>query len=60
MWIITRLSGVISADAVTRFTENSFGTYAHVGATSYPVSENHVLTTIIEALKNNQDFLEVE
>jgi hypothetical protein len=60
MWIITRLSGVISADAVTRFTENSFGTHAHIGSASYMVSEKPVLATIIEALRNNQDFLEVE
>jgi hypothetical protein len=60
MWIITQLSGVISADAVTRFTENNFGTYAHVGPASYLVSDKHVLATIVEALKNNQDFLEVE
>lgn len=60
MWIITRLSGVISADAVTRFTENSFGTHAHIGTASYMISESKILTTIIDALKNNQDFLEVE
>jgi hypothetical protein len=60
MWIITRLSGVISADAVTRFTENYSGTYAYQGNLCYQVSEAPVLETIIQALKNNQDFLEVE
>lgn len=60
MWIITKTAGVISADAVTRFTENHFGTHAHVGAASYLVSEEPVLTTIIEALKSGDDFLEVE
>lgn len=60
MWIITRLSGVISADAVTRFTENSYGTYAHCGATNYHLSDQKILTTIVEALKSGQDFLEVE
>lgn len=60
MWIITKLSGVISADAVSRFTENSFGTYAHIGAASYMVSEKPMLTTIIAALKSGCDFLEVE
>lgn len=60
MWIITKLSGVISADAVTRFTENSFGTHAHIGTASYIVSESKILTTIVEALKSGCDFLEVE
>ena len=60
MWIITRLSGVISADAVTRFTENSFGTYAHCGTAALLISEKPVLTTIVEALKSGCDFLEVE
>jgi hypothetical protein len=60
MWIITKLSGVISADAVTRFTENSFGTYAHCGATSHLLSDQKILTTIVEALKSGCDFLEVE
>jgi hypothetical protein len=60
MWIITRLSGVISADAVTRFTENPGGTYAYQGNLCYQISDKPVLTTIVQALKNNQDFLEVE
>lgn len=60
MWIITKLSGVISADAVTRFTENSFGTHAHCGATTIWISDKPVLTTIVEALKSGYDFLEVE
>lgn len=60
MWIITKLSGVISADAVTRFTENSFGTYAHCHGGSYLLSDSKVLTTIVEALKSGCDFLEVE
>lgn len=60
MWIITKLSGVISADAVTRFTENSFGTHAYVGSASFLVSEKPVLATIIHALKSGCDFLEVE
>lgn len=60
MWIITKLSGVISADAVTRFTENSFGTHAHTNTGSYMISERHVLTQIIDALKSGCDFLEVE
>lgn len=54
MWIITKLSGVISSEAVTRFTENSFGTYAQCHGGSYLVSQ------IITALKSGDDFLEVE
>ena len=60
MWIISKFSGVISADAVTRFTENSFGTHAHCGAATLMISDKPVLATIIEALKSGQDFLEVE
>ena len=60
MWIITKLSGVISADAATRFTENSFGTYAHYGSCTYMVSEQPVLTQIVEGIKSGCDFLEVE
>ena len=60
MWIITKHSGVISADAVTRFTENSFGTHAHTNTGSYMISETKILATIIEALKSGCDFLEVE
>jgi hypothetical protein len=60
MWIITKLSGVISADAVTRFTENSFGTHAHCGATTIMLSDQLILSQIIDALKSGQDFLEVE
>lgn len=60
MWIITKLSGVISADAVTRFTENSYGTHAYCQGASYLISEKHILGTIIEALKSGCDFLEVE
>jgi hypothetical protein len=60
MWIITKLSGVISSDAVTRFTENTYGTHAHVGPAAYLISDKPVLKTIVEALKNNDDFVEVE
>lgn len=60
MWIITKRSGVINSNLVARFTENHFGTHAHCGAATYQISDHHVLTTIVDALKNNQNFLEVE
>jgi hypothetical protein len=60
MWIVTKLSGMINTEHVTRFTQNSFGTYAHCGAASHLLSDRQILTTIILALKNNQDFLEVK
>lgn len=60
MWIISKRAGVINSATVTRFTENHFGTHAHFGATTYTLTDQHVLATIIDALKNNQDFLEVE
>ena len=60
MWIITKLSGVISSEAVTRFTENHYGTHAYFGSASYIISDKPVLKTIISALKSGCDFLEVE
>lgn len=60
MWIITKFSGVINTKTVTRFIENSFGTHAQIGTASYLISEKQVLTTIIDALKNGEHFLEVE
>jgi hypothetical protein len=58
--VITKLSGVINVDAVTRFTESSFGTRAHCGTATFILSEKPILTTIVEAIRNKQDFLEVE
>ena len=60
MWIISKQSGVINADQVSRFTETPCGTHAHFKNFVFTISDNHVLTTIVDALKNNQDFLEVE
>ena len=60
MWIITKHSGAINTNTVIRFTENHFGTHAHCGTTTFLVSDRCVLATIIDALKNNQEFLEVE
>lgn len=61
MWIISKFTGVINTQHITRFYENSFGTHAYCyGGASYLISDKPVLATIIEALKNNHDFLEVE
>lgn len=60
MWIITKRSGVINSDQVTRFTENNYGTHAYCHGQAYLISEERILPTIIEALKNHNDFLEVE
>ena len=60
MWIITQHSGVINTNAVTRFIEHTYGTFAQCGNASYNISEDRILTTIVEALKSGQDFLEVE
>lgn len=60
MWIISKNAGVINTAAVSRFVENHFGTHAHCDSVIYTISDRRILTTIIDALKNNQDFLEVE
>ena len=60
MWIISKLSGVINADQVSRFTESPLGTYAHFKNYVFAISDKPVLATIVDAMKNNQDFLEVE
>ena len=60
MWIVTEKSGLINADHVYRFTENNCGTHAYCHGAVYMVSSDHVMATIIEALKNRADFVEVK
>ena len=60
MWIITAMSGVINTDQVTRFTENNYGTHAYCNGSSYTLSSDHVLDTIVGALRNHDDFVEVK
>ena len=60
MWIISKLSGVINADQVSRFTESPSGTNAHFKNFVFTISDKPVLATIIDALKNGDNFLEVE
>lgn len=60
MWIISKFSGVLNTQHVFRFYENSYGTHAYCNGASYLISDKPVLATIIEALKNNYDFLEVD
>lgn len=60
MWIITEKSGVINADHVFRFTENSCGTHAYCYGAVYMLSSNHVMADIIEALRQRADFVEVK
>lgn len=60
MWIVTKYGCIINSQHVTRFTENNQGTRAYCGSLVYPVSSEPILATIIEALKNHADFMEVE
>lgn len=60
MWIITKQAGAINADTATRITENHFGTHIQCGTAMYTISERKILSIIVEALKNDQNFLEVE
>lgn len=60
MWIITTNAGLINADHVFRFTENSCGTHAYSYGGVYRLSEDYVMDVIIEALRNGTEFLEVK
>lgn len=60
MWIITKYSGVINSDRVIRFAEGSNGTYAYYQGAAYLLSTKPVVATILEALRNHAEFLEVE
>lgn len=60
MWIISKLSGAINANQVTRFTETPAGTHAHFRSYAFLITEKHILSTIVETLKNGENFLEVE
>lgn len=60
MWIITNYSGVVNSDHVIRFSESNNGTYAYCKGAAYMLSAEPVVATIIEALKNHADFLEVD
>ena len=60
MWIISKFSGMLNTRHLARCYENHSGTYAWFpGGAAYLISDKPVTTTIIEALRNNQDFLEV-
>ena len=60
MWIITKHSGAINTEFVTRIKEDSYGTMAYYGNLAYLVSEKHILDELITALRQGRLFLEVE
>lgn len=60
MWIITKYSGAINTEFVTRIKEDDHGTIVYYGNLAYLVSEKHIMDDLITALRQGRLFLEVE
>ena len=60
MWIITKHSGAINTQFVTRIKEDNYGTMAYCGNLAYLVSEKHIMDELLTALRQGRLFLEVE
>lgn len=61
MYIITKTHGVFNTDCIPEISTDGVHVFAHGYGNPRPISYTpETLTTIIEALKNGADFVEVE
>lgn len=59
MWISTKERGIFNLANVSRITFDKYGTYFAIGSTTIVVCDYDASEKIAQALKNNQNFLEV-